>query len=379
MIFIPPFSSGSPDPSTPLPPCLQDYPAAIIHYRWRGHKPNEEPDVPLHWPTPVHDVAFAYSWLSANLCQTYRSAYVVGSYLGASLAASLALTQSSSPESFLSVHGFVAYNGIYNWTMFLPDHPLHKGIFHYRKYRNDKTKTAVGMVTEEEGIFTQLKHQMPALFSKPANLFDPFASPCLFFHLPGMHVPDDFTNPISSYLELPASPDLPEWEDAVQFFIKIGQKEKYVDPQASRDELLASATIRSKLTQQPNLGYLEFPSGGGSFLPSALLLYDRPRQTQQKQELSTTSTHNFKMQAGELGWHMRRQLKMSMSPWWEEGKVRLDEVEPTAIQVEEKNIGLGLSEEGNEMVREWLKEVGRGMEEEEEEEEEGAEPWWYKY
>lgn len=386
MIFIPPFSSGSPDPSTPLPPCLQDHPTAIIHYRWQGrrqgHKLNEQPEVPPHWPTPTHDITFAYSWLSANLgatstgtgTKTCRSAYIVGSYLGASLAASLALTESHfrNRRRPMNVLGLVAYNGIYNWTTFLPDHPIHWNLPPEIFLRNKidiedfirAIRNAPSKVSEEAGIFTELKHRMPALFSAPGNLFDPFASPCLFFHMPGLFVPDDFVTRLTSYVALTK-----EEVNELKLCIAIINGEIYTDPKATRDEILAQNTIISKLMNMRKQDLMDFPSDdSGLRPPNTLLLHDRPlgpEKQEAEDEPSEKTIHNdFRLQATALARLMRRSLTtVQYWPWEAEKMVRLCEVEPAATLAVEEETGLGLGEEDNDIVRQWLREK---MDEEEE-------------
>ncbi|KAJ4306028.1 hypothetical protein N0V88_000823 [Collariella sp. IMI 366227] len=208
VIYIPPFSQLDPEHINP-PSCFEDYPTAVINYRWQAVKGDDRPEIPLYWPTPLHDVSFGYSWIAANLgsgsdgSAAPRPAYLYGSYLGAGLAASLAMTEAHSPMRGMpmTIRGLIAHNGIYNWTMFLPDHPLHN--FKPPKPRGRPRLHPLPLPDEnpvpieEEGLFTELKDQTPGLFSNASNLFDPFASPCLFFHSPNLHIPDDFTTPLT--------------------------------------------------------------------------------------------------------------------------------------------------------------------------------------
>ncbi|EAQ85220.1 hypothetical protein CHGG_09234 [Chaetomium globosum CBS 148.51] len=207
IILIPPISQPRPGAVAPVPGCFHDYPTAVINYRWQLTEEEEPPEIPLHWPTPLHDVNFGYSWIMENLGSgtdprsAPRPAYVYGSYLGASLAAGLALTESHVPIRSLpmTIRGLMAHNGIYNWTMFLPDHPIHKAkpVPNTKRKNNYPLYTSHDGATEEEGIFSDLKAHAPTLFRDPSNLFDPFASACLFFQTAHLHVPDDFTTPLS--------------------------------------------------------------------------------------------------------------------------------------------------------------------------------------
>ncbi|KAK4134986.1 hypothetical protein BT67DRAFT_288634, partial [Trichocladium antarcticum] len=309
-IFIPPFSPPGAEP-TPLPPCLRDHPAAVLNYRW-PLQGEEDPESPLHWPTPLHDVLFGYSWLAANLGVTRndtagppdttpgpvsRSAYVFGSYLGASLAAGLALTEShfANPLQPMTVRGLIAHNGIYNWTMFLPDHPIHKpkpkppsakgrrrGLLPLSTLDDDTPPTP----TEEDGVFAELKHHAPALFSAPAHLFDPFASACLFFHSPNLHVPDDFTTPLAAStsdwtnaIDALATQTPPGGQPQTTTSAAAANAHAHAHDPDSADALLAHATLLAKQARPPRKGYMVFPPRQSTLrLPDALLLYDAPRK-----------------------------------------------------------------------------------------------------
>jgi hypothetical protein len=187
----------------------------VINYRWHGYHPFEDTEpapaaaqeveepgsLPAQkWPVPVHDTLQAYSWIVENLTpptHTRRDVYVYGSYLGASLATSLALTE-SHPHQRMGVRGCVAFNGIYNWTMFLPDHQINK----------KSTKRAANVLEEILGqptdpTFQELKQHIPNLFGEPTHLFDPFVSACMFFQTPGLLVPQEFdasADPVISML-----------------------------------------------------------------------------------------------------------------------------------------------------------------------------------
>ncbi|KAK4155714.1 hypothetical protein C8A00DRAFT_41733 [Chaetomidium leptoderma] len=359
MIIIPPFSQPGPDPITPLPSCFQDYPAAVINYRWQAQDGDDRGDeFPLHWPTPIHDVSFGYSWIMDNLgsgrdiSTDPRPAYVYGSYLGASLAAGLALTESHAPVRSrpMTIRGLIALNGIYNWTMFLPDHPIHK----IKAKPSSKRKKGPlrnpflldyddPVPVEEEGIFTSLKHQAPGLFSGPSNLFDPFASACLFFHSANLHVPDDFTTPLSSS----SSPLSAEFTAAIDALEAAGgslcNQTQPADTEPadteSAEELLSRATTLAKQQKPPRKGYLVFPPRHHSTLrlPSTLFLYDRPNKTGRGRGGASSNKPNnkiknsFQTQASDLASLMMRSLDMhelprpkQAAPWEWEGEEGLD-------------------------------------------------------
>lgn len=195
LIYIPPFPLPLPPSPISLPPLFRPYPTAIIHYRWSATcpQPTTGPPTPHHWPTPVHDVSFAYAHIASHLAPLYpsrRPIYILSSHAGASLATSLALTE-AHPHRHFAVRGLAVYNGVYNWSMFLPEHRVHQ---------DDKASPGCAAMSE-------LGELVPGLFNKPANLFDPFASPSLFFRTSGLDSPASFTqSPLSDDTETPSQP-----------------------------------------------------------------------------------------------------------------------------------------------------------------------------
>ncbi|KAK3900764.1 hypothetical protein C8A05DRAFT_45462 [Staphylotrichum tortipilum] len=434
IIFIPPFAHSGDEPGlrTPLPSCFQDYPVAAIHYRWPLGPPPEgdQWSIPLHWPTPLHDVNFGYSWIVDHLGSTSdpsiepRHAYIYGSYLGAGLATALALTESRLPEpdQSIAIRGLIAHNGIYNWSMFLPDHPIHK-LKDKPATRSKKAKgkakaklpnllnilppdnDAPSVPFEEEGVFAELKAMTPALFADPANLFDPFASACLFFHTPNLHVPDDFTTPLAAPVNA--------WTAAVDNLAKgtstpggSESSSSTEEPEPTANEILAKATARAKLLKPPRKGYLIFPPRKSPLrIPNCLFLYDTPHEYPEGRAHPVTSENNFRTQAVELMGLMMRSVDMyelvgQKMPGQEEDdeddgfgrggrgeeggeeereriidrRVQSCQVEPPALEGEgeEGGRGLALDEKAEGVVAEWLREridedFGGEFDEEEEE------------
>ncbi|KAG5999918.1 hypothetical protein E4U43_001797 [Claviceps pusilla] len=286
LVHLPPFPGQDIVPQ--LPPFLHDLPVASIKYRWSPYSDpssNVNASTPLHWPTPVHDASFAMAWLLKNLSPpgtSRRDIYVYGSYLGASLATSLALTESHSHARF-GVRGLIAYNGIFNWTMFLPDHRVN-GLWGRAK------EPRLPSTPFKDSHLHKIHENVPALFHKPDNLFDPFASPSLFFHCPGLVLPESF-----SMTE----------EDA-----------------ALNDNITSDENMASTLVKAPRMSHLVFPPRHTTLkIPDTLIVYesgpppavgnaDGKSSAKTTRRRTKSDGHSFRSQARELVGLMRRSVDM---------------------------------------------------------------------
>lgn len=338
LVYLPPFPSQHAVSSPLLPSFLHKHPVATINYRW---SPFSQPEVgektgstPLHWPTPVHDTSFAFAWLLESLpppTSGRRDIYVFGSYLGAGLAASLALTEAHSHSRF-GVRGFIGHNGIYNWTMFLPDHRINKV--------PRRGKSALPPPGPAEGSHIhRLQERMPALFDKPENLFDPFASPSLFFHSPGLIVPQSF-------------------------FMTV-EHSALIDNMTSDDEIPPVAI------KAPRKSHLVYPPRQSTLkVPDALLLFDSAPITETKSSTRTkggrlakrarASGNSFETQAAELVELMRRSVNVvelkDRSRWDDDLDMQAVEA---AKRIQVVSAGFegqttDLSEGGKDAVASWL-------------------------
>lgn len=324
-----------------LPSFLQNRPVASINYRWGPFSEPATQDeklglfTPLHWPTPVHDTSFAFAWLIQNLPppkNSRRDVYVYGSYLGASLAASLALTEAHTHARF-GVRGFMAYNGIYNWTMFLPDHRINKA--------PTKRKNASAPPGPAEGSHLHnLQEHMPALFDVPSNLFDPFASPSLFFHSPGLIVPQSF-------------------------FMTV-------EHSALIDNMTSDEEIPSKPVKPPRKSRLVFPPRQSTLkIPDTLLLFDSApppittpsvakSKTIRPRKRASASGHSFQAQAAELAELMRRSVdvvELKERSKWDEDVHGLADEALRRVQVVDagpERDSTELGDVGYESVTAWL-------------------------
>ncbi|KAK5626276.1 hypothetical protein RRF57_001991 [Xylaria bambusicola] len=330
LVYLPPCSTTAPTSDiTHLPRFAQRCATAVIHYRWTEFEPDEEKiedfesdggEASVHrrfhpgWPAPIHDTLKAYTWIVENLIPASyvrRDIYVYGSYLGASLATSLTLTE-SHPHERMAVRGCVAYNGIYNWTMFLPDHPINKlSVSSSQNFLED----ILSVPADPE--FQWMKQITDELFNKPGDLFDPFASSCLLFHTPGLLVPPSFDEsaipPSSALADLTWLPD-----EAIEELMPLKHPRK------------------SPLVFPPRKSTLK--------IPEMLLLHDTPpplppswlRRRQRRKK--TNFGNNFRTQAEELASYMRRsinkiELKERMK--WDEDMDEWDKEAGRRIQVHE--------------------------------------------
>lgn len=296
VIYLPPYGSEQDEAVAPLPPFCKPYATAVVNYRWAGFNPFRELEPPspdtdgatlddrpiaplLHWPTPITDVMRAYDWLVQNLAPLEshkRDIYVLGSYLGAPLAASLAITE-SRPELPMAVRGFAAYNGIYNWTMFLRDHPILKNPYDPQDPVNDPVFQEIALHTED-------------LFDKPTSLFDPFASPCLFLHTPGLQAAPSFhTSVDTAWYSMSPEQQWGFWDEDEMINRKF---DKDADSMVAEDAVPRSTSIKWP------------PQDSGLELPHCLLLHSsEPRPTVPK---TPTHHYQFQYQANNLVDWMRR-------------------------------------------------------------------------
>lgn len=313
-----------------------------INYRWCPFTDDgsvEGPGKPIkrcYWPTPIHDSLFGYSWLIDNLVpegESRRDIYVYGSHLGAGLATTLALTE-THPHLRFAVRGLIAYNGVYNWTMFLLDHPVYRGIKKFNRPRR--------MTRPQLKGGTHLHHlneELPGLFQAPSDLFDPFASPSLFFHNPGLDIPESFR--IS------------------------GTETAAINALASMGQGAAAAAAPGSLpaTKPPRRSHLMFPPRQSTLkIPEALLIHDAPASSGFSWQPRRRGVNSLENQAIELAELMRqsinkielrqrRQWDPEVDNWEDEAGRRVQ-----LMEIGEETSTLELSDEGEDAVEEWLRE-----------------------
>ncbi|KAI6370454.1 hypothetical protein MCOR25_004191 [Pyricularia grisea] len=361
VIYLPSFSRP-PHLSPPLPEFIKRYPTAVINYRWpedslisdpvpagQNNQPEDDgiiPTNPLHWPTPIHDTLFGYSWITDNLVppeNQRRDIYVVGSYLGASLAASLALTESHIHER-MAVRGVALYNGIYDWTAFLP--PQNNNPANPDALAAMKSLLELPDDDVEGSAMHYLRQLVPTLFKTPSNLFDPFASAVLFFRSTGLLVPSSF-EPSDSTIP-------PELERAIaELSLDETSTPAPGSPEAARLEVAFKA---------PRKGYMAFPTRQSMLrIPEALILHEtgtaQPVRGKWRKR-GTAARNDFASQAKELARVMRRSISM----YELRERMRVDDVDEGGAEAERRvqlrDIGTeDVAEEAlGPVVEEWLEE-----------------------
>ncbi|OAA65219.1 hypothetical protein SPI_02006 [Niveomyces insectorum RCEF 264] len=350
-------------PSSPPPPPLfllrQPYPVVSIHYRWSAadddgyrdrDRDRDRDRTPPHclWPTPLHDVLFGYDWVKAHLAPPLapltppleppgpdghrhghrhhprRDLYVYGAHLGGGLAAALALTE-THPTQRVAIRGVAAYNGIYNWTAFVGG----AGTTATSTSTSSSSDGATTAVVDDARAVQQQRTPgvpaLPTLFAAPADLFDAFASPSLFFRTAGhVAVPGAFDGHVGAGSEAGAGAGAGAGDGD-------GDQDKSGGAQSTDDD--GEASHEGKTTTVETLGtankaYLWFPPLRSTLaIPSALLLHAPPpesaaagmakaqklgrsnRQTTRPRLPAVTHQNNtFATQAAELAGLMRRSI-----------------------------------------------------------------------
>ncbi|KAF7861844.1 hypothetical protein EAF04_007726 [Stromatinia cepivora] len=393
VIYLPPY------PSSPLPPLhppswlLNSYPVFNIPYRW-SHNPSisfrNQKSHPF--PIPLHDTLQAYSWLlnrylpylllgGRSLDTTslinhpqpiQRPLLIYGSYLGGTLATSLALTESyNSPLLPTNIQSLIVHNGIFDWTPIstTPD----PSIFPSESSNSSSPKpsyndlSTLELYTHSPWTSRTLHALKTRLFPSPSQTFDPFASPLLFFRNPGIQVPQRWPIPpplssSSSPSRRPPSSSPTNKQTSPKPAINSTESDNFPPytnpsspPQNPRNKTSTlSSTSDEEYPHEPLLesrkANLYFPHPNSSLqTPRSLFTYSS--STAQN---STTQTHMkekeedqniFKQQAQELSKLMRRSIRES------EFKKGVKEVE-----IEEE--GWDGERERERLVREWIEEGG---------------------
>ncbi|KAI4203366.1 MAG: hypothetical protein LQ350_001887 [Teloschistes chrysophthalmus] len=128
------------------------------------------------FPRPIHDILAAYDWVRKHLVSSvpqtnshgsshhHKSVGVIGELAGGSLAASLALTECHSHKPG-AIKAAALGNAVVDWS----------SLFHNNNNTSD---------TQSESLNRELLALRSRAFLRPADRYDPFASPLLFFRTP---------------------------------------------------------------------------------------------------------------------------------------------------------------------------------------------------
>ncbi|CAD6447529.1 c06d6995-d411-4e3f-b632-36f3bb893c6d [Sclerotinia trifoliorum] len=391
VVYLPPYPS-----SPPLRPpswLLNSYPVFNIPYRW-SHKPSisfrNQKSHPF--PIPLHDTLHAYSWLlnrylphlllgGRTLDSTFlsdqppaiqRPLLIYGSYLGGTLATSLALTESrNSPLPPAKIDSLIVHNGIFDWTPIstTPDPSIFPSEFSDFSSSNPSYDhpSTLELYTHSPWTIKTLHALKTRLFPSPSQTFDPFASPILFFRTPGIQVPQRWPIPPPISYSPPNKHTSPKPGTNTQPFSKT-QNPRYKNPtsyppsedeEESRHESLDESR-KSKLIFPPLDSSIKIPRSLFTYSSLTTPVSTTQTQTQiqtrtkkektkeKEKEKKETNQNIFKQQAQELSELMRR------SPWMFEmfgsGKKIKD--------VEIKEGGWEGEKEREMLVRDWIEEGG---------------------
>ncbi|TGO62404.1 hypothetical protein BOTNAR_0114g00020 [Botryotinia narcissicola] len=421
VIYLPPY------PSSPLssfhPPSwlLNSYPVINIPYRW-SHDPktsfrkqrSHAFPIPLILrlsltATTVHDTLQTYSWLLKSylpsllpepqpLDSTYfyknpkpiqRPLLIYGSYLGGTLATSLALTESFT-SSFLptKIHSLIVHNGIFDWTPIstTPD----PSIFHSISADSSKNLSYNRLSTldlyESSPWTTLTLHAVKTrLFSSPSQTFDPFASPILFFRTAGIAVPQRW--PVPPPASLPPSSFPPTETSSFQSAgsIEADDFSRYPDPQFPHPDL-SNEYATEEEEEEPHEALLEsrksnliFPPTKSSLqIPRSLFTYSPfPFAEEKAYDISQNISPDegkieekdegekenniFKQQAQELTKLMRRSVVMhelKVRVLWDEDCDADETAKERVAEMEVGDAGWDGAVERDTVVREWIDEGG---------------------
>ncbi|KAF7889264.1 uncharacterized protein EAF01_010757 [Botrytis porri] len=409
VIYLPPYPSSTLSSFHPPSWLLNSYPVINIPYRW-SHSPKTSfrKQRSHAFPIPLHDTLQAYSWLLKSYLPSLlpepkpldstcfynnpkpiqRPLLIYGSYLGGTLATSLALTESFT-SSFLptKIHSLIVHNGIFDWTPIstTPD----PSIFHSQSADSSQNLSYNRLSTldlyQSSPWTTLTLHALKTrLFSSPSQTFDPFASPILFFRTSGISVPQRW--PISP----PASPSpssfsptqasSPKSTDSIEadnFSPYPDPHSPYPDPSneyATEEEKGEEEESQEALIESRKSNLIFPPTKSSLRIPRSLFTYSSSsfsgekthgisqKITQDEGKLEEKNEREkehdiFKQQAQQLTKLMRRSVVMhelKERVLWDED---CDADETAKERVTEMEVGdAGL--ESDTVVREWIDEGG---------------------
>lgn len=193
--------------------------ATVVTVNYRLHRDTEDGDnsggsgsgkTAHKYPTPVHDTLAGFDWISRHLKPSQLCVY--GTHIGGSLAMMLALTEPLSLRAIAAKEPMCDWVGLDDYCQMAPETD---SIASQGQLSDGDRRTAAGSdessATDGDGATAHHGHrkrgrkkkQAPPdvvpllesrtkLFPKPANYFDPFASPALFLRSAGKDCPKSF-------------------------------------------------------------------------------------------------------------------------------------------------------------------------------------------
>jgi hypothetical protein len=309
IIYLPPTGTHLRSQYPPIPSFLRTPFAALaqINYRWNipfssSSNPapkllSSQPSYANHpFPTPLHDILHAYTYLLKHhlprfspsqpapnfnsnsqprrtlygLSQTslpkqvQRPLLIYGSFLGGTLATSLALTESfSSKQLRTTISGLIARDAVFDWT----------GISTSETPLQPSPELETEWDAWERWDATTLHALKKRLFANPASTFDSFASPLLFFRTAGLAVPsssswDPPTPPSSSPNPVPTSSSPPSDEKEEEWSPHIINEYKLLMEEGIPGKRIQE--FEDPVTRRANLKFP--PRESGLVLPRSLFL-----------------------------------------------------------------------------------------------------------
>ncbi|TVY90933.1 hypothetical protein LAWI1_G004410 [Lachnellula willkommii] len=378
----PPLPSSSPTSPSPSPLPLSSHPSYANH----------------PFPTPLHDSLHAYTFLTTSYLPSFspprqntpspptskfspKSAYytsppskltqrpllIYGSYLGGTLATTLALTESfNTTQAPHRIAGLIAKNAIFDWTgtgTSLPPSPSNPPSNPAEEAREEETHW-------HENTLHILREK---LFASPASTFDSFVSPVLFFRTAGLNVPrfwpgtepepspepeSQYPSPLSSQDTPPPSPPAPEALDSGS---SPGKRTTDHPLDAQRKSHLKFPTRDSGLKIPRSLFLTTSPSASNPLAPKAKIKTNAKAEGKAKSKPKKKKGDNEEVtpiaQAEEMATLMRRSVLLHEYKdrrVWDED---LDAESAAEERVWIRSLEEEEDEGEREVVREWIEDV----------------------
>lgn len=260
-IYLPPgpLRAGE-SPTTTLELLQAETPGSLVQLNYRLSHNNP-------YPGPIHDVLAGYDWIRNNLLarpSDPRSRIAVfGSHIGGGLAAMLALTEGRANQPG-RITAAALRDPVLDWV----------GI--------DDLSTKDG----GDGYVEELLKLRDQIFTKPAQYFDPFASPMLFLRSAGKPIP-------------PHTPSLAEMDDMEQLAVFNRAERARMDAEAARADTEGAAPEQPQTLRKTALRY---PSASlGSKLPAFHLTASATSPLRARsEEFATRLRMAHKRQAGRV-------------------------------------------------------------------------------